>query len=148
MTARQRRFLLLALVLAVLGLGGALLLRAFQSNLVFFVTPSQVVQGEVNRADTLRLGGLVQPGSIHREAQSLRVRFVLSDGGHQIPVMYEGVLPDLFVAGKGAIAQGQLDATGTLQATDVLAKHDENYMPAAVHDALKRHGASAPGSQP
>jgi cytochrome c-type biogenesis protein CcmE len=76
------------------------------------------------------------------------VRFVLSDGGHQIPVMYEGVLPDLFVAGKGAIAQGRLDASGTLQATEVLAKHDENYMPAAVHDALKRHGASAPGSQP
>ncbi len=132
MNPRQRRLSLLALVLTLAGAGLALLLNAFQRNMVFFVSPSQVLRGEVNRQATLRLGGLVQAGSVQREAQSLRLHFSLTDGAHSIPVVFSGVLPDLFQEGKGAIAQGQLDAQGQLQATEVLAKHDENYQPPQV----------------
>lgn len=143
MTARQRRFLLLTLVLALLAGAGALLLRAFQSNLVFFVTPTQVARNEVDRSGLLRLGGMVVPGSVQRDRHSLFTRFALTDNLHQQTVVYEGVLPDLFLEGKGAIAQGRLDAHGILKAEEVLAKHDENYMPPAVHDALQQGSAAA-----
>jgi cytochrome c-type biogenesis protein CcmE len=116
----------------------ALVLNAFRSNLVFFVTPTQVAAGEVQGRDALRIGGLVQLDSVRRDAGSLRVSFVLTDNAHQVPVVYDGVLPDLFSAGKGAIAQGRLDASGRLVATEVLAKHDENYMPPEAAQALNQ----------
>ena len=140
MSARQRRLALLALGLLLVGAAIALVVRAFQSNLVFFLTPTQVAQGEGSTArapgQALRVGGLVQTGSIQRDAGSLQVRFVLTDHAHAVPVVFSGVLPDLFAAGKGAIAQGRLDAHGTLQASEVLAKHDENYMPPEAQHAV------------
>ena len=140
---RQRRALVLGGALLLAGAAVALVLNAFRSNLVFFVTPTQLARGEVRGHDALRVGGLVQAGSVQRDAGSLQVRFVLTDQAHDVPVRYAGVLPDLFAAGKGAIAQGRLDADGTLVATEVLAKHDENYLPPEVHDALKQAQAQA-----
>lgn len=126
-TPRRRRLLLLASLLLGAGLALALVLRAFNDNLVFFLTPTQVAQGQAQGRASLRIGGMVQPGSIQRQPGSLQVRFVLTDYVHSVPVLYEGVLPDLFVPGKGAVAQGRLDAQGRLLASEVLAKHDENY---------------------
>jgi len=143
-TPRRRRGVLLLLVLALLA--GAVwgLTRALRSNLVFFVTPTQVLQGEARGRDALRLGGLVQAGSVRRSAGGAVLHFVLADARHQVPVVYRGVLPDLFAEGKGAVAQGRLDAQGTLQASEVLAKHDENYMPPEVHQALQTGDQATP----
>ncbi|MFV0679595.1 cytochrome c maturation protein CcmE [Ottowia sp.] len=135
-TPRRRR---LAMALAALLLGGsavALALRAFNDNLVFFLTPSQVAAGQAQGKDSVRIGGLVETGSVRRNRgagdQALEVRFALMDGQHTVPVVYRGVLPDLFVEGKGAVAQGRLDAQGRLVASEVLAKHDENYVAPGV----------------
>ena len=135
MKPRHRRLALVAAGLTLASAGVTLALGAFRSNLVFFVTPTQIAAGQAERGALLRVGGLVQPGSIARDAaaEGLKVRFVLADGPHTLPVVFEGVLPDLFSAGRGAIAQGRSDASGTLVATEVLAKHDENYMPPGVH---------------
>ncbi len=133
MKPRHRRLALVAAALLLAGTGTTLALQAFRSNLVFFVTPAQIAAGRAERGALLRVGGLVQPGSIARDAaEGLKVRFVLADGPHTLPVVFEGVLPDLFSAGRGAIAQGRIDASGTLVATEVLAKHDENYTPPGV----------------
>ena len=142
-TPRRRRLVLLLAIGALVAVAATLVLNAFRSNLVFFVTPTQVAAGEVQSRDALRVGGLVQLDSVKREPGSLRVSFVLTDNAHDVPVVYDGVLPDLFSAGKGAIAQGRLDASGRLVATEVLAKHDENYMPPEVHDAVKKGTAQA-----
>jgi cytochrome c-type biogenesis protein CcmE len=111
-------------------------LNAFQSNLVFFYTPSQVAAKEAPQGRTFRLGGLVQAGSVKRDG--VHVRFVVTDTAKTIPVRYDGILPDLFKEGKGVVAQGQLGADGVFIAREVLAKHDENYMPPEAADALKR----------
>ncbi|MFM2346729.1 MAG: cytochrome c maturation protein CcmE [Pseudomonadota bacterium] len=133
MKPRHRRLALVAAGLLLASAGVTLALGAFRSNLVFFVTPAQIAAGQAERGALLRVGGLVQPGSIARDAaEGLKVRFVLADGPHTLPVVFEGVLPDLFSAGRGAIAQGRIDASGTLVATEVLAKHDENYTPPGV----------------
>lgn len=126
-TPRRRRLLALAAALLAAGVALALTLRAFSDNLVFFLTPTQVAAGEAAGRGSVRVGGMVQAGSIQRDPGSLQVRFVLSDAAHSVPVTYEGVLPDLFVEGKGAVAQGRLNAQGELNASEVLAKHDENY---------------------
>ncbi|MDO5289654.1 MAG: cytochrome c maturation protein CcmE [Pseudomonadota bacterium] len=126
-TPRRRRLAALAAVLLTASVSVALVLRAFSDNLVFFLTPTQVAEGQAQGRSSVRVGGMVQAGSIQREAGSLQVRFVLTDYAHSVPVTYEGVLPDLFVEGKGAVAQGQLNAQGHLTASEVLAKHDENY---------------------
>ena len=132
-TPRRKRLLLLASVLLAAGIATALVLRAFNDNLVFFLTPTQVAQGQATGKDGVRIGGLVQQGSIQRgTGQNLEVRFVLTDMAHTVPVVYRGVLPDLFVEGKGAVAQGRLDAGGQLVASEVLAKHDENYVAPGV----------------
>ncbi len=134
MKPRHRRLALVAAALLLAGTGTTLALQAFRSNLVFFVTPAQIAAGQAERGALLRVGGWVQPGSVERDAaQGLKVRFVLVDGPHTLPVVFEGVLPDLFSAGRGAIAQGRIDASGTLVATEVLAKHGENYAPPGVH---------------
>ena len=143
-TPRRRRLALLLAVLALLAAAVAGVTRALRSNLVFFVTPTQVLQGEARGRDALRLGGLVQAGSVRRSEGGAALHFVLADAQHQVPVVYRGVLPDLFAEGKGAVAQGRFDASGTLQASEVLAKHDENYMPPEVHQALQTGQAAAP----
>jgi cytochrome c-type biogenesis protein CcmE len=145
MTPRQKRFAFVGLGLLVLGVATALVLNAFQSNLVFFFTPTQVANGEVPKGRSFRIGGMVEDGSVKREADGLTVRFVVTDTAKRVPVVYKGILPDLFKEGKGAVAQGQLDADGTFVASEVLAKHDENYMPPEAAEALAK--AKASGAQ-
>lgn len=144
MKARHRRFAWIGAGLLALGAAAALVLNAFQSNLVFFFTPSQVVAKEAPAARPFRIGGLVENGSLQRDPNSLTVRFRVTDTAQTIPVTYTGLLPDLFKEGKGVVAQGTLGSDGAFHATEVLAKHDENYMPPAAKDAVdKARSASA-----
>ena len=136
MTARQRRFGWIAAGLAVLGVAVALVLNAFQSNLVFFFSPSQVIAHEAPKGRAFRIGGMVVDHSLKRDPGSLTVRFEVTDTAQTIPVVYTGLLPDLFKEGKGVVAQGSLGDDGAFHATEVLAKHDENYMPPAAKDAI------------
>jgi cytochrome c-type biogenesis protein CcmE len=136
MKARHRRFAWIGAGLVVLGVAAALVLNAFQSNLVFFFTPSQVVAKEAPQSRPFRIGGLVEPGSLQRDPNSLTVRFRVTDTAQTIPVTYTGLLPDLFKEGKGVVAQGSLGSDGSFHATEVLAKHDENYMPPEAKDAI------------
>ena len=122
--------------LVALGVVTALVLSAFQENLVFFFTPSQVVAQEAPQGRTFRIGGMVEKGSVKREG--VEVRFLVTDTAKAIPVLYSGALPDLFREGKGVVAQGQLGADGVFRAREVLAKHDENYMPPEAADAVQR----------
>ena len=137
MKPRTKRALAVVGALAALGLASTLVLNAFQSNLVFFFSPSQVVANEAPRERSFRIGGLVEEGSIQREAQGLTIRFAVTDLAHKIPVSYTGLLPDLFKEGKGVVAQGKLGPDGVFRAEQVLAKHDENYMPPEAAQALK-----------
>jgi len=136
MTARQRRFMWVAIGVLVLCAAAAFVLNAFQSNLVFFFTPTQVAQGEAPQGRIFRIGGLVKDGSLQR--QDVQVQFVVTDTARDIPVVYSGLLPDLFKEGKGVVAQGRLGADGLFTATEVLAKHDENYMPPEAQHALDK----------
>ncbi len=136
MKARHRRFAWIGAGVAVLGVAVALVLNAFQSNLVFFFTPTQVVAKEAPQGRPFRVGGLVEVGSIQRRANTLEVSFVVTDTAKSVPVVYTGLLPDLFKEGKGVVAQGSLNADGKFHATEVLAKHDENYMPPEAAHAL------------
>ncbi len=142
MKARTKRAMAIVGGLATLGAAAALVLNAFQSNLVFFFSPSQVVAKEAPLERSFRLGGLVEMGSIQRDPQSLTVRFVVTDMAQTTPVTYTGLLPDLFKEGKGVVAQGKLGSDGVFRAEQVLAKHDENYMPPEAAAALEqaRHG--------
>jgi cytochrome c-type biogenesis protein CcmE len=138
MKPRHRKLALIVLVVAALGVATALVLNAFNSNLVFFFTPTQVTKGEapVNRA--FRIGGLVEQGSLKRQAGGLTVSFIVTDTAKSIPVTYTGILPDLFKEGKGVVAEGKLGGDGLFTATQVLAKHDENYMPPEAASALEQ----------
>lgn len=148
MKPRHRRFAMIAAGITALGVAAALVLSAFQQNLVFFFTPSQVAANEAPRDRTFRIGGLVEPGSVQREPDGLTVRFVVTDTAKSIPVLYRGVLPDLFREGKGVVTQGRLDPDGVFRATEVLAKHDENYMPPEAADAVaKAHAGNPPGAR-
>ena len=138
MKPRYRRLGWIVGGVAALGIAAALVLNAFRSNLVFFYTPTQVAAREAPQGHAFRVGGLVEPGSLTREPNTLTVRFRVTDTAQTIPVSYTGLLPDLFKEGKGVVAQGSLEADGTFHATEVLAKHDENYMPPAAADAVKR----------
>ncbi len=137
MKPRHKRMAIVAGVLAMVGGAAALVLNAFQSNMVFFYSPTQVASLEAPVAKTFRLGGLVQQGSVQRDG--LNVNFVVTDTVKTTPVRYQGILPDLFKEGKGVVAQGQLQ-NGVFVAREVLAKHDENYMPPEAAEALKRAG--------
>jgi cytochrome c-type biogenesis protein CcmE len=137
---RIRRALWIASGLAALGVATALVLNAFQSNLVFFFTPSQVASNEAPRDRAFRIGGLVEAGSVIHEKDALTVRFRVTDTARTIAVVYTGILPDLFREGKGVVAQGRLGPDGTFRASEVLAKHDENYMPPEAAEALKKAG--------
>jgi cytochrome c-type biogenesis protein CcmE len=139
MKPRHKRLAIAGGVLAGVGLMAALVFNAFQSNLVFFYSPSQVAAHEAPANRTFRLGGLVESGSVRREG--VRVNFVVTDTAKTVPVRYEGILPDLFKEGKGVVAQGQLQ-DGVFVAREVLAKHDENYMPPEAAEALKHGQAS------
>ncbi len=136
MKPRYERAAIVLAVLSAVGVAVALVLNAFNSNLVFFYTPVQVAAKEAPQGRTFRVGGLVEAGSVVREG--VTVRFVVTDTLKTVPVRYEGVLPDLFKEGKGVVAQGQLGADGVFAAREVLAKHDENYMPPEAADALQR----------
>jgi cytochrome c-type biogenesis protein CcmE len=135
MKPRHKRLVIAGGLLASVGVIAALVFNAFQSNLVFFYSPSQVVAREAPANRTFRLGGLVESGSVRRDG--VAVNFLVTDTAKSIPVRYEGILPDLFKEGKGVVAQGQLQ-DGVFLAREVLAKHDENYMPPEAAEALKR----------
>ena len=134
MKPRHKKFMWIALGLAAIGVATALVLTAFNKNLVFFFTPSQVMANEAPVGRTFRIGGMVEPGSVKREG--VEVRFSVTDTAKSMPVVYRGQLPDLFKEGKGVVAQGQLGPDGVFTAREVLAKHDENYMPPAAKDAI------------
>jgi cytochrome c-type biogenesis protein CcmE len=138
MKARTRRGLAILAGLSALGLASALVLNAFRSNLVFFFSPSQIAAKEAPVGRGFRIGGLVEEGSITRPSQGLTVHFIVTDLVQKVPVVYSGLLPDLFREGKGVVAQGRLGADGVFHADQVLAKHDENYMPPEAADALRK----------
>ena len=140
MKPRTRRAAWIVAGVAALGVAVALVLNAFQSNLVFFFTPTQVAANEVPKDRAFRVGGLVEAGSVVREKDALTVRFKVTDTAKTIPVVFTGILPDLFKEGKGVVAQGRMLPDGTFKASEVLAKHDENYMPPEAAEALKKAG--------
>ncbi len=138
MKSRHKKLALIVVVLAGLGIAAALVLNAFQSNLVFFFSPTQVANGEAPIERAFRIGGLVEEGSIQRQPDGLSVHFVVTDTARTIPVIYTGILPDLFKEGKGVVAEGRLGGDGVFTATQVLAKHDENYMPPEAAHAVEQ----------
>jgi cytochrome c-type biogenesis protein CcmE len=134
MKPRQKRIALIVGGLASLGIAAALALNALDSNIALYVTPSEVAAGKAPQGKAFRIGGLVKEGSVKR--QDMTVRFVITDTAKEIPVAYTGILPDLFRDGKGAVVQGRLGGDGVFAATEVLAKHDENYMPPEAKHAV------------
>lgn len=144
MKVRTKRLLAIAAGLLTAGGVSALVLNAFQSNLVFFFSPTQVLAQEAPRDRSFRIGGLVEKGSVERSAQGLSVRFVVTDTARTVPVTYSGLLPDLFQEGKGVVAQGKLGPDGVFRADQVLAKHDENYMPPEAAAAIAQAQQAKP----
>jgi cytochrome c-type biogenesis protein CcmE len=145
----HKRGMLIAGALACLGVASALVLNALNSNIALYVTPSEVLAGKAPQGRAFRIGGLVKDGSLRRE--NLTAHFVITDTVKDIAVSYTGLLPDLFKEGKGAVVQGKLRADGRFEASEVLAKHDENYMPAEAQHAIDRARQaqeSKPGSRP
>ncbi|HXL76060.1 MAG TPA: cytochrome c maturation protein CcmE [Burkholderiales bacterium] len=136
MKPRHKRITAIAVGVAALGIAAALVLAAFQKNLVFFFTPSQVAANEAPQGRSFRIGGMVVPGSLKRDG--VNVEFTVTDTAKSMRVTFRGQLPDLFREGKGVVAQGQLGADGMFRASEVLAKHDENYMPPEAADAVKK----------
>lgn len=134
MKPRHKRIVIIVGGVASIGIAGALVLSALQSNVAFFFTPSQVVVGEAPKDRTFRVGGMVREGSLKRD--QMTVNFVITDTAKEVPVSYTGILPDLFKEGKGAVVQGKLGTDGHFVATEVLAKHDENYMPPEAQHAV------------
>ncbi|MEY4592843.1 MAG: hypothetical protein RIR18_1738 [Pseudomonadota bacterium] len=145
MKSRHKKLLLIAIGLAILGLIAMLVLNALNSNIALYISPTEVAAGKAPQGKAFRIGGLVKPGSISRQPDGVTVSFVVTDTAQDIPVHYKGILPDLFKEGKGVVAQGKINAEGTFIASEVLAKHDENYMPPeaakAVEDAQKKSAA-------
>ena len=139
MTRRGRRLSLIAAALAILGVAAGLSLYALSDSIVFFLSPSEVVRKSVAPGARLRIGGMVKTGSVVKSTDQ-NVAFVLTDGAHDLKVVYQGLLPDLFREGQGVVAEGVLEAGGEMRAETVLAKHDERYMPREVVDALKKQG--------
>ena len=143
MKPRQRRLAFVAGGIAALGIAAALVFSALESNLVFFFTPTQVAAKEAPVDRAFRVGGLVEAGSVKRQPDGRTVYFVVTDTAQRIPVVYQGLLPDLFREGKCVVTQGRLDASGVFHASEVLAKHDENYMPVEADHAVKNAQAAA-----
>ncbi len=140
MKPRHRRLAWITAGLAALGIAVALVLNAFQSNLVFFFTPTQIANGEAPTGRAFRIGGLVEPGSLRREGDGTTVAFRVTDNARAVDVRFQGILPDLFKEGSGIVAQGTVQPDGSFRASEVLAKHDENYMPPEAAEALARAG--------
>ncbi len=140
MKPRHQRFLFIALGVSALAIAGMFVLNAFQSNLVFFFTPTQVFQGEAPKERAFRVGGMVKEGSLIKDGEN--IQFVVTDFAHEVPVKYKGLLPDLFKEGKGVVAQGKLSDNKLFAASEVLAKHDENYMPPEAQHALDQAAAA------
>ncbi|HEY5632798.1 MAG TPA: cytochrome c maturation protein CcmE [Burkholderiaceae bacterium] len=140
MKPRYRRMVWILGGVAALGVAAALVLNAFQSNLVFFFTPTQIASGEAPKGRAFRVGGLVKEGSVRREGDGTTIVFDVTDNAKTISVAFTGILPDLFKEGRGVVAQGSIEADGRFRASNVLAKHDENYMPPEAAEALKRAG--------
>lgn len=145
MTPRQKRMVTVVAILAGVGIATAFALQAFQKNLLYYYSPSQIRAGEAPASRSFRVGGLVEKGSLKREPGSLEVHFTLTDFAQEIVVSYTGVLPDLFREGQGVIARGKLSPDGSFVAEEVLAKHDENYMPPEVKQSLKPHAQATQG---
>jgi cytochrome c-type biogenesis protein CcmE len=143
MKPRHRRFAWIGAGVVVLAVAVGLVLNAFQSNLVFFFTPTQVAANEAPQGRAFRVGGLVEEKSLQRSTDGLTVRFNVTDTAKTIPVVYTGILPDLFKEGKGVVAQGKIGPDGVFRATEVLAKHDENYMPPEAADAVSKAHAKS-----
>ncbi len=145
MKSRHKKLALIGGALAIIGIIAALVLNALNSNIALYITPTEVAAGKAPQGKLFRIGGLVKEGSIARQADGVTISFIITDTAKDIPVAYKGILPDLFKEGKGAVAQGKLNETGTFVATEVLAKHDENYMPPDAAYAVKKaqQGASA-----
>ena len=146
MTPRQRRLTLVIGLLAGVAIAGGLTLRALRENVMFFFDPSQVVAGQAPVGERFRLGGMVTKGSVRRTPGSLEVNFVVTDFRHELPVRYTGVLPDLFREGQGVVAHGRIGTDGIFVADEVLAKHDEKYMPPELARALKKEAATSAAS--
>lgn len=142
MKPRQKRFVFIAVAVAGVGLAVGLVLYALRGNVNLYFTPTQVFNNEVPSGRSFRIGGLVEEGSVKRDKDGLTVNFVITDTHKSIPVVYKGILPDLFKEGKGVVAQGKVEADGVMRAEEVLAKHDENYMPPEAADALKKAQAA------
>lgn len=145
MKPRHKRFAFILVGLAAVAIAAGLILNAFRSNLVFFFSPTQVAAEEAPVGQSFRLGGLVEEGSVERGADGLTVRFVVTDTAERIPVVFTGILPDLFREGQGVVAQGRLGPNGVFRADEVLAKHDETYMPPEVAEALEQARAENGG---
>jgi len=143
MTPRQKRMATVAAILVGVGIATAFALQAFEKNMLYYYSPTQILAGEAPDSRSIRVGGLVENGSVQREPGSLEVRFTLTDFANTVGVSYTGVLPDLFREGQGIIARGKLTNEGLFVAEEVLAKHDENYMPPEVKDSLKPHADAA-----
>ena len=141
MKPRQKRFMFIAIGIVGLGIAVGLVLYALRGNVNLYFTPTQVYNKEAPQGRSFRIGGLVEEGSIKRQSDGLTTTFVITDTKNKIPVTYTGILPDLFKEGKGVVAQGKMEAGGIMHADEVLAKHDENYMPPEAADALKKAGA-------
>jgi cytochrome c-type biogenesis protein CcmE len=139
LTRRGRRLALIALSLAIVGVAAGLSLYALSDSIVFFYSPTEVVQKAATPGARLRVGGLVKAGTLVKSADQ-KVAFVVTDGAHDLSVAYQGLLPDLFREGQGVVAEGVLEASGQMRAETILAKHDERYMPREVVDALKKQG--------
>lgn len=142
--ARRKRLLIILAILVGVGIALALALSALKENINLFYTPSQIANGEAPRDTRIRAGGMVEKGSLQRSADSLDVRFVVTDFSKSVTITYRGILPDLFREGQGIVALGKLNAEGVVVADEVLAKHDEKYMPPEVTKALKESGQAAP----
>ncbi len=138
MKSRNKKLLAIGLGVAGLGIIAALVLNAFKENLVFFFTPTQIIAGEAPKDRAFRIGGLVETGSVQRQPDGLTVNFRVTDTAKTVQVSYKGILPDLFKEGKGVVAEGKLGDGGVFAATQVLAKHDENYMPPEAAHAVEQ----------
>ncbi len=143
---RQKRVLWVLIGLSILGIAAALVVGALRENRVFFFTPTQVADDQAPKDRTFRIGGLVTEGSVKRQTDGLTVGFTITDTAKTIPVTYTGILPDLFKEGKGVVAQGRIGGDGIFRASEVLAKHDENYMPPEAAEALKQAGKPIDGN--
>jgi cytochrome c-type biogenesis protein CcmE len=143
---RKRRLIAVLLILAGVGIASTIAFYSLQQNLLYFQSPSDLAIQPIPPGRQFRLGGLVKPGTVDRLGETMATRFVVTDGPKEVTVEYVGILPDLFREGQGVIARGTLDETGMFEATEVLAKHDENYMPPEVADALEATGHTLPST--